>query len=329
MKQKWKRLAALVMVVVLAAATCALSGTAWAENEDASYSLTVGSGIGELAEANMVLDIYQVAAAVKLGYDYEPVEPFGALSLAKNLDADAWDALAQQAAGIALAGAKPVVAGVPVNHKVEGLSAGLYLVLARNADETDESVYVTTIVDEDGSERIVTSVTTEENAYIFAPVITAVPGRAADDSDNWVNDVVISLKPEKDNRLGSLEIVKNLTDYVYGRPATFVFQVEATLDGEVVYSNVVSLSFTSAGQMSELIEGIPAGAHVTVTEVYSGVTYQLVSSATEKTVIKADDVVSVSFTNSPKDSPRFGGSITNQFSRDGDGWVWTPAADRS
>ena len=45
------------------------------------------------------------------------------------------------------------------------------------------------------------------------------------------------------------------------------------MNDEVVYSNVESITFTAAGQESVILDRIPAGAQVTVTEVYSGSSY--------------------------------------------------------
>ncbi len=136
------------------------------------------------------------------------------------------------------------------------------------------------------------------------------------------------MKPSQEIRHGSLEIVKTLQSYETRDPATFVFDVEAVLDGSVVYSNVVSLSFTEAGQKSTLLEGIPVGAEVTVKEVYSGASYKVVSADTQTATIVANEVASVAFTNDYDDRHGGGGAVVNHFANSEDeGWGWTPIPD--
>ena len=70
---------------------------------------------------------------------------------------------------------------------------------------------------------------------------------------------------------------------------TFVFQIEGTDEnGETVYSNVAATTHSSAGTVDAVAERIPAGTRVTVTEVYSGASYELVSQGTQEGLITAD-----------------------------------------
>lgn len=150
---------------------------------------------------------------------------------------------------------------------------------------------------------------------------TANPG-------DWLYDVSVTLKPERDVRYGDLEIVKTLQSYETDDPATFVFQVEAVLNGQNVYSNVVTISFTEAGQKSVVIEDLPVGAEVTVKEVYTGAVYTVVTADTQTAVIPANDVVSVAFTNGYDNTDRDGGVVINQFDYNADsGWGWTKVTD--
>ena len=83
---------------------------------------------------------------------------------------------------------------------------------------------------------------------------------------------------------------------------------------EVVYSNVVRLSFTGAGSQSTVLaDVIPVGAYVEVTEVYSGASYSLVGEATATAVIQAAETAQVSFTNEYNSSGNQGGAATNHF----------------
>lgn len=56
----------------------------------------------------------------------------------------------------------------------------------------------------------------------------------------------------------------------------------------LVYSNVVSMTFKNPGTESVTIADIPAGADVTVKEIYSGANYTLTSDVAETVVILAD-----------------------------------------
>ena len=124
--------------------------------------------------------------------------------------------------------------------------------------------------------------------------------------------------------------------------ATFVFQVEATkLDvdastsepAEVVYSNVVALTYTGPGTQSVVIEDIPAGADVTITEIYTGASYQLKAGAVnpQTTKIIADKTVEVTFENTNNDGLNGGSSIVNAFSYGSNGWTCSqiPSIDAS
>lgn len=331
---------ALVFAAVVAAP--ALDGAAEAIDFDKSCSLTVNAAGGELAEdaakANVVIDLYKVADAKPVsGYDtytYEFLGDYAGLSLAADPDEAGWKALAQKAAQIALDGQKPQVEGVPAGEAIQDLGCGLYLIIARGKDLAD---YTMTITGEDGKESIATIAQSGEYTYEFSPSLVSLPGKEADEDGSvntagpgdWLYDFTVTMKPTQAIRFGSLEIVKTLSSYETKDPATFVFDVVARLGDQVVYSNVVSLSFTEAGQKSTLIEKLPVGATVTVTEVYSGAVYRPTSEVTRDTVIAADEVVSVTFTNTYDEDNRGGGSVTNHFEYNSDsGWGWTKITDR-
>ena len=157
----------------------------------------------------------------------------------------------------------------------------------------------------------------------------------------------MELKFEQEPRRTSLEIVKNLVRYA--GPAAFVFEVEAREGDSVVYSDIVTFSFdenTGNNKTIVLEDRIPAGADVTVTEIYSGVAYSLtdvtagssegtgestegtayitdVSSARAViTSISAGETARVVFTNDYNGSGSSGGAITNHFERDGAEAEW-------
>ncbi len=342
MKGKWKVLTALLMVCLLVICTPRLTGPARAVDLDAACALTVTAGSQEMAEdiaeAGVVLDLYKVADAVPVSgsdaYAYEAAAPYSGLVIPAQPTQEDWATLEQQAAAIALSGGDtPFAAEQQPNEKIESLSAGLYLVVARGAGLEE---YTTTVTGDDGVEKLGTLAESRVNRYTFLPELVSLPGKAADEDGvlntanpgDWLYEVEITLKPEQDSRLSSIEIVKTLTGFNGTEPATFVFSVEATYRDQPVYSNVVPMVFTGAGTQRVTVEGLPIGAEVTVTEVYSGASYALVTADSQNAVVSAEEIVSVEFTNTPTTERKAGGSITNRFAYDAEGgWTWTPIPD--
>lgn len=299
----------------------------------------------DLEEARVVMDVYQVARAVKTqGYDtyhYE-VKAGYPLTVPERPENDDWASLAQQAAEAALGGSasdtlvkRGVAAGEAAN-----LEAGLYLVIARGSSLTDVEDYRTEVTqknEETGEEtaRLATMASSKKNTYLFAPQLVSLPSKETDingtintaNPGDWVYSLSINLKPEQTARFGALEIVKTLSVYETEEgtqePATCVFEVTGTLDGEVVYSNVESITFTAAGQERVVLDRIPAMAQVTVREVYSGSGYELTVPGDRSATIAADDVVSVDFENTYTREQKKGYGIKNQFVYDeNSGWQW-------
>ena len=197
-----------------------------------------------------------------------------------------------------------------IYEKSDGLELGLYLIL-------------------------VDPVSTDHYTYSFAPYLVSVPGNNyyEDETDDWIYDVEVGLKVEQTPRYGSLVINKDLTGFnaTYGDNAIFVYEVEIlTLEEQAkqpeqqtAETRIVTLEFSAAGTDSVTIEDIPAGAQVTVTEVYSGAGYQTVGNdAVEVTIIadgEEDSPVSVSFVNEPDNTFTGGYGAINHFSLDNTG----------
>lgn len=335
-------LLAFLVALGMVMAMPGLSGEAGAVDFDKACSLTVQPGnedlAGDLAAAKVVVDLYQVAEAEPVaGYDtytYSFGEAYKSLAdiYGKDTSNADWTAMAQSAARAALEGGTPAVTAAAVGQPIEGLQCGLYLAIARGDGLED---YTTTVKAEDGTEEIATIANSPAYTYTYMPALVSLPSKEAEDGEintagpgEWLYSMEVTLKPSQAVRHGSLEIVKTLQSYETRDPATFVFNVEAVLDGSVVYSNVLSLSFTEAGQKQTVLEGIPVGAEVTVKEVYSGTAYKVVSDDTQTATIVANEVASVAFTNDYDDSNRGGGSVTNHFANSEDeGWGWTQIPD--
>lgn len=344
MKQRKIRsvLALALAVSILFSLPLWATGSARAlEDESTLCSLTMHPGGDswdeDMEKAGIVIDLYKVADARKdAGYDtynYETEPAFAALEERlttgrTELDGSAWGELAAEAAKIVFrieTGMKPVKSAA-VNTKIEELEWGLYLVVARGEKLTD---YVKENVDG----QIVTVAQSSEYAYSFFPYLVSLPSTSENlDEDEmntsqgtWHYDAEGTLKPERASRFGDLEITKTLNGYHTGTGAAFVFDVEAVLDDEVVYSNVVSISFTESGTQTVTLTGvIPAGAVVTVTEVYSGTSYTVVGDSAKTVTVSAEEIASVAFENDYNDTGNNGGSILNSFEfTPGGGWEWT------
>lgn len=271
---------------------------------------------------------------------------------------EAWEALSREAAVVGLTEAPELMPAATgdAGSTLTNLEAGLYLVVARGSSLEQKEDYVTELEREDGTTEPATIAYSDEYVYRFRPQMISLPtkestggGISTADPGEWVYDLGgIELKFDLDSRYASLEIVKGIS--TYGAPASFVFEVEASLEGRVVYGDIVTLSFdeNSRGDKSVLLEDkIPAGADVTVTEVYSGAAYSLVgitvsavggempegtsyttdlaSGRAVVTAISAGDQVSrITFTNDYNGSGNSGGAVINHFERESAdaGWNW-------
>lgn len=266
----------------------------------------------ELKDLEVPVKLYKVADVTVSGI-YNSLEEYKGLDLEK-VDSDTtaarWEEMAQKAQEIVTETKKEPTAEVVLENGkgvAENLKTGMYLVAAEEILSTGY-------------------------AYQFTPFLISLPNNyyATSGNDDWVYDVTTSLKPEKESRLGSLIIDKTLDSFnaTLGS-ATFVFQIEAELDGENVYSDVVSMVFDAAGTKSLTVSGIPAGAQVTVTEVYSGANYELTTAASQNVTIVADsdeapeaNAVHAVFTNTYNGGMNGNASVVNHFSVNDEG-VWT------
>lgn len=227
-------------------------------------------------------------------------------ALPENAAPDGEAQLVMEPAAGGSASARPVT--------IEGLAVGMYLVAPGEVYNNDYSVQ-----------------------YTFEPYLTALPSSEytlnGAGSDDWDYETEIGLKAEAVPQTGSLRIVKNLETYnVSLGPVTCVFQVEGTDRTGNLYSNVTSAVLD--GQTGEaVLENIPAGMEVTVTEVYAGASYQLTDADGKTAVIVSEEGIrqgvndgaaaSVSFTNNYDGGNRSGNGVVNHFDRGEDGWIWT------
>ena len=175
--------------------------------------------------------------------------------------------------------------------------------------------------------------------YSFTPMVVSLPWSeyqyvGGDASDDWQYDRDVTLKPARIPRYGDVRILKTLTSYNASQgDVTFVFDVTAQdpETGEIVYSNVVSATFSGVGTQEILLEHLPAQALVTVTEVYSGANCQTTASDEGAKAVIAQEAgevaepVTFRFTNTYNEEAKSGYGVENRFRYDTEAetYVWT------
>lgn len=325
MKNRWKHsVLALALCAAMVFSFLTLGGKVAAVDVKQYSALTVqypDTGAEDLQKAGLAVDLYKIADAKEIpgsdGYALEVSDTlYSELSdeLARYgyLEAEDWKKVANTASVTALTkGGKKTVEGAAIGATMNELTSGLYLAVIHGGSEGS---YYTI----DGTGNLTTSAHSLAWDYSFEPQLVLLPARENVDGNHytWSHNVTATFKYEKEARLGSLEIVKVLERYEDSVEATFVFQIEAVLNGVNVYSDVVSMVFNDAGEQKLLIsDRIPVGAEVTVTEVYSGAAYSVKGSASGTAVIGAPDkdTASVSFTNDYNGEQVLGTSVTNRF----------------
>lgn len=270
-------------------------------------------GFEELLGLKIKVDIYKVAdvnvsgkyvaptkGAVPVSEELYKALQGGLGSVSSQTTADEWLSMAECAMEI-VDGKENTqsTANTTLNDPTDGkgmtiddLSTGLYLITAHDVESA-------------------------QYTYSFTPYLVSLPGNNYGQdgaNDDWIYHVKVSLKPSREPRYGDLEIQKTLKTFnsTLGG-ATCIFRIEAEKDG-IVYSDVKSILFDGAGTKSITIaKKIPAGAVVTVTEVYSGASYEIISDPEKTQKIIADEAVSVDFTNDYNDRLNGGTSVVNHF----------------
>ncbi len=342
---------ALVLTGLLALPGLSMLQTeaAGAIDQNAACSITVSVTVGEnnvdqneeyvedFQLMSIPVDLYKVADVDVTGQKFTPVAPFESMDfsgISSETSASEWLDLAKEAANNEKLNesehrAVNIASGTA---KFEGLKPGMYLVAPKatyNSDYTTE--------------------------YTFTPYLTALPSSAytisydnegnplhTEDnqlSDEWNYDTTIGLKPQADPQFGRLDITKILDNFneTLGT-TTFVFRVEGSDEDGNIFSEVVSTTHESLANETVSIEKIPAGMTVTVTEIYTGASYEIVGEIAKDVKIWSDAAVreangetidgqivqsgAVSFENRYNGGNRGGYGVMNEFTNGVDGWQW-------
>lgn len=297
-----------------------------------SIEFDISGNSSELLSASIPVNLYKVASVDESG-NYTATGAFSKLDLssvsADNLDAAAatWVERAAEAKKLLKDDTEPTTTTLTQGRgTATGLDTGLYLV------DTPKVI-------------------TPNYTYTFTPYLVSLPtnnyysGNGA--SDDWIYDLTkeynsaVGLKPEQHVRYGNLVINKELVDHnaTFGNNATFVFQIDITTLDNKKETRIEELTFDAAGSHSVTIEKIPAGSHVTVTEVYSGASYELASAKSQKTDIianpeKKSEVefrpAEVSFINKHNGRTNGGYGVKNNFKLDENGqYQYTEPAEKN
>lgn len=149
--------------------------------------------------------------------------------------------------------------------------------------------------------------------YDFKAYLIAVPGWNEDGTRLY--DVTAGMKPYRVDKNGRLVITKTLEECrVETAGSTFVFEVTVKQGDKIVYNDVHSIVFDEHGSKSIEITGLPANSVATVTEIYSGSSYQIATGddPTKTVTIPADGVANAAFKNDYNDNAvRNGASAVN------------------
>lgn len=297
-----------------------------------SIEFDISGNSSKLLSASIPVNLYKVASVDESG-NYTGIGAFSKLDLssvsADNLDAAAatWVERAAEAKKLLKDDTEPTTTTLTQGRgTATGLDTGLYLV------DTPKVI-------------------TPNYTYTFTPYLVSLPtnnyysGNGA--SDDWIYDLTkeynsaVGLKPEQHVRYGNLVINKELVDHnaTFGNNATFVFQIDITTLDNKKETRIEELTFDAAGSHSVTIEKIPAGSHVTVTEVYSGASYELASAKSQKTDIianpeKKSEVefrpAEVSFINKHNGRTNGGYGVKNNFKLDENGqYQYTEPAEKN
>ena len=304
MRKRIRQGGAVMLALALAWQTGLVShvtaATAVETGRECSVTVELDGSSEELKSLSIPVKLYRVAEVSESG-NYTMLPGYESLKLSEvdsDTSAQEWEEKAKTASDLVKEQTPEADAELTITGGTgteDGLPTGMYLV---EAEEVQSPEYT----------------------YTFSPFLLSLPNNyyGSGGSDDWVYDVTTGLKPDQEERLGDLEIEKTLTSYnatVGG--ATFVFSVEAVKEDEVVYSDVVSVAFDRAGTRQILVEDIPAGSEVTVTEVYSGSSYENTGAASQTVEILADGTagspVQVSFTNTYDHGLNGGSGVVNHF----------------
>ncbi|SFH97921.1 hypothetical protein SAMN04487830_11547 [Pseudobutyrivibrio sp. OR37] len=294
------------------------TASSYDENEHSSIS----DGI-IMYDKDVTVKFYKIAD-VKLDGSYDtPLIDIDLSVLAnEKVTAKQWEALTNQAYEAFKASTPTCKLTInPSNETSKSINVdrGLYLYTCDDiVSDAYKYTFTKSIISVPSSYLVQGSTKLDENGMIIE----------APTSDKWLYNVDVALKSEAEPRFGSIQIDKTLKNFNKSLGnAAFVFEVTATVDDEIVFSNVYTMNFDSAATQSIKVDNLPATAKVIVKEVYTGASYSVDSnaSASKEVTVDASKVQKVDFTNDYDNRLELGGiSVENRFEYDENGQIkWT------
>lgn len=359
-----KRLATFIIAALSLCLVGSLAGLNIQKAQAASLNLETPCSVKVEPPADVTLKckLYMVGTAEQQpGYDayfFNPTEKFSSLDVdikaaSSTTETGTYKELSQKVASMVATPANSITPSYVFNAgSSQTVEPGLYFLVAYGENAVsntskDANVLVKNSASGDSDSTYVSVAYSNTQKFTFTPELIAIPTKAPEkgvvntaNTGDWIYDQTVTLKPAITNRTGSLVINKKLlefekTESVANNDATFVFDIKgyATVEttGTPIYSNVASVTFDAAGNKQAVVENIPAGLYVVVTEVYSGTSYELASNTSQTAQIVATDNLTVSvspasvnFENVYNGNPNEGGSVINSFqNEEGIGWTWS------
>ena len=187
---------------------------------------------------------------------------------------------------------------------VPNLDAGLYLLIIRGQELTEkdssdhpEKVYVKKTDQASSDENSATTtlfttrVLTEDYEYLFKPQLFTLPTKLDKNVQQyntaygeWENQLSIYAKPTREANNGDLKIIKNVSN-PGPDPVNFVFEVTWKDKSNNDVTKVVTMTFKGDTRKEyTLVNTVPIGTEVTVTEVHSGIGYTAVTGPQTVTI---------------------------------------------
>ncbi len=154
------------------------------------------------------------------------------------------------------------------------------------------------------------NIVTKEFEYSFAPMIIEVEKG---------NINLYLLLTGRETRKGRVEIETEVLNYDYnlGYPSNIIYKVEAMSEGNLVYSDVITQFVTYPGNKTVMLDNIPSGTTVTVSQIYSGASSKCTSQKIQQPswdyFSEEEPTCKVSFTNQYEASSKLGYGILNRF----------------
>lgn len=323
-----KLIAIAATVVTLAASFGAYSVNAAGHIDltaDVNISAAIGAGdtsqFATSYEGEIVIDLYKIAELDESGNikgltaDFANSEADLSVLTNKTSEDDVKTKMVEKVKPVAQSDAVKPTATITAIKTKDGLTnasakisngAGIYLFVPHDCSDDDFNYTFTSYI-------------------LYAPTSDYITFGSG--SDEWKYDVNFLLKSEAKPKNGNVIITKNLKTFNDSLgTASFIFDVEATRDSKTVFSNVYTLTFDKndnyvdgAFTKSITIDKVPAGTTITVTEVYSGASYNIdVEENKTQTIedLKAGETGTVEFTNDYDEHLKEGGiSVVNTFEK--------------